>query len=237
MSNQNTYEQIESYLNGELQGDDLRKFEQQLIINKSLSDQVSLFKEMNTVLSDREALDIQNIIQEEGINYATQKKSPKILSLNFSKVIASAALLILLFAALFIWKNQLFTGNSDKELFAKYFETYSINESVRSSEIGQERMTLAISEYQKGNFEEAVLQLQNLTNEAPQDMRLKFYLAQAFLNLDSKNKAAAKNIFEVIIEDGKSIYVPASKWYLALILLDNGDRSTAKKTSGGYPGK
>ena len=221
MSDQNSYEKIEAYLNGELTGAERSDFEQQLQTDKALAQQVLLFEEMDTALKDRSATNFQRLVEEQGNVYLNKPKEeeedkPIIRKINWQRYISIAAIFTLLISALFIWKNQLNADLSNDELFTKHFETYNLNESLRGDESADEKFNRAIQKYQSQAYEESSNILQELVAENSANTIFSFSLGQSCLNQKPANLNLAKTQFKKIIAEGNSIYVPAAKWYLAL---------------------
>ncbi len=60
-----TYYKIEAYLNGELKGEELRAFEQNLAVNASLQAEVEKHSIANALIIEHRLLSVKNILQEE----------------------------------------------------------------------------------------------------------------------------------------------------------------------------
>ena len=231
MSDQKLYETIEAYLNGDLNGKDLSEFEAQIKSDKKLADQIAIFKDIDYVIKDKPILDFQKLVANEGKSFLQEKDKTKTIVKNFNwrRTIIAAATLIIIASALFVWKSQLNTPSTSKELFAQHFESYELNESLRGTTNNTKTFDLAMQSYQNRDFNSAVETFKNLSIAKPTDIVITFCLANAYLNQSPKRFAAAKVEFEKIIVEDNSIYVPISKWYLSLILLEQDKRSDAKK--------
>jgi len=224
MSNKDTYEKIEAYLSGTLQGAELTAFERAIREDKALSKQVRLFRDMDTVLSDKATLDFQKMVAAEGnafLNPKEKKKEPARLLRYPSFRMAAAAVLLLIASA-----AGLLSGS---ELFAQHFETYPLNPDMRSGDAGQSTFEQGIEQYQSKDFIAAAQIFQELSQTDNQDMSLAFCLANAYLNQIPPQLDLASEALQKIISNGESVYVPKAKWYQAMILLKKEDTVAAKK--------
>lgn len=246
MSEQQTYETIEAYLNGLLTGADLADFEQQLQNNPDLAAQVKFFEQMDTALSDKGALNFQKMVQAEGgIFYkkSTHTPSAKIRNIGNTRKwwSVAASFFVIILGALLLWKIQSDSPSPD-DLFAQYMDTYALSEGKR----GDDSLNLfkqGIQQYQAKDFTAAAQTFEKLVATDAQDMYLQFSLANAYFNQNPPQLALAQQFFKKVIADDTSIFVPKAKWYLGLILLKNGEVTEAQNLfkevadSGGKVGK
>lgn len=70
--NENTYQQIEDYLNGTLKGDDLSSFEKMMEDNDALRQEVEMSKVANNILFYNEAVELKETIKKD---FAQQRKN------------------------------------------------------------------------------------------------------------------------------------------------------------------
>lgn len=237
MSNQFQYEKIESYLNGTLSGSELADFEQQIKSNQDLAAQVALFEEMDMALSDETALDFQKMVQAEDEAFFEeneQEKPPEkpiIRQLNSSRKLwmIAASFLVFVFSVFILWQFQSNEPTSNKELFAQYYETYSLNENLRGNNTNPTNFQKGVQQYQAKDFDSAAQTFESLLVVNKQDMSLTFCLANAYMNQNPPQFNLAEQQFQKIISNNSSIYVPKSKWYKALILLQK-EKSEDVKT-------
>ena len=128
-----------------------------------------------------------------------------------------------------MWKTQLNSEVSNDDLFVRHFETYNLNESLRGGESNNEKFNRAIQKYQSQAYEESSNILQELVDENNTNTIFAFSLGQSCLNQKPANLTLAKTQFEKIIAEGNSIYVPISKWYLALIHIAENNFSASRE--------
>lgn len=231
MADQELYEKIEAYLNGDLKGADLVEFEQKMQSEEGLAAQVAMFRDMDSAISDKPVLNFQKLVEDQGSKYLDVKNNSetRIKRLNWRRNISIAAGFLLLATALFLWNSELNSNLSNQQLFAKHFETYNLNQDLRSGKDDENNFNQAIQKYQAEAYNESTDLFQLLVEADNSEMTYAFGLAQSALNQEPKNLNLAKLEFEKIVKEGNSIYVPASKWYLSLIALAQDDQSTAQE--------
>jgi len=231
MEGQELYEKIDAYLNGVLKGTDLIEFEQQMKFDQDLATQVSMFKDVDSAISDKPILNFQKLVEDQGSEYLLGQKSKTatIKKINWRKNLSIAAIFLFVASAIFLWKNQLNSNVNGQELFAQHFETYNLNESLRGGGNNKENFDEAIQKYQSASYKEATTIFQKIAASDSTNMIVAFWLAQSSLNQKPRNFILAKAQFQKIIIEGNSIYVPASKWHLALIALAQEDLSTTRE--------
>ena len=98
MAEDNKYDQIEAYLEGSLEGKALARFEEQLINDQELAAKVALYKDVDPVLADKKALELQKITQDLGADFfsaetTTRPKIRKLLLYRRPLAIAASSFL------------------------------------------------------------------------------------------------------------------------------------------------
>ena len=225
MSNQEIYEAIEAYLSGNLKGTDLTDFEARLRSDSELAAQVLLFQDMDEALNDRPVLNFQKLVRSEGAAFIEKDQSEKatVRNIDWSRryLAIAAALLVAVLSITVLWNIRSVPPSSGKELFAQNFETYTLNQSIRSEETtGDSAIQLGIQQYQANDYQAAAATFQELAANADQDMVIAFCLGNAYLNQQAPPLDLAEQQFQKIIREGESIYVPRAKWFMALIFLE-----------------
>ncbi len=226
MSSQSIYEKIEAYLEGKLTEEERKAFEAQLASDPKLAEKVSLYKNIDQVIEDQSTLDFQKLVQEQGTIFLqneqkeTAGEQSPIRFLSRRSLLIAASLLILVISIVLIYQN---VNNQDKlsgpELYAHNFDTYNLNQSLRSQVSRLTDFQNGIKAYQSQDYDLAVNIFEDLAQNDSDDIVLAYCLAQAYLNQQPAQFAKAKASLRKIIVEGGSIYVPKAKWYLALIHL------------------
>lgn len=240
MSDQDTYEKIEAYLEGTMEGADLEAFKQDLLVNEALAEKVRLFRDMDKVLSDNVTLDFQKMIAEEGKRFLNQAPVPtkqtgepvrqaRLIRYPRMRMVA-AAIAAILVSAVALWVVQSNNSLSGQQLFAQHFETHSLNSSMRSIDASSSSsFEQGIEQYKTKDFVAAAQTFETLLKTDNEDIPLNFCLGNAYLNQSSPQLEKASAIFQKIIDHGENVYVPRAQWYQALIALHKEDMEAAKK--------
>ncbi len=247
MFSQEIYEQIEAYLEGSLNQVDVRKFEQQMADDPALAAEVTLWQQIDTAIGESDVADFQAMVYAEkgaffeaiaehetsmssAPSQTSSKVSPQIGGWSRRVWAIAASVLILAFSALLILKMPSNKEANHEELYAQYFDTYDLSESLRSMDEDSSNadLTQALSQYKSGDFAAAAQSFQKLVANSPQDDALLFSLASTYLNQTPPRLAEAKQRFQKIVKANASFYVPQAQWYLALIALKKGKLEEAK---------
>lgn len=221
-------EEIEGYLDGSLQGADLKDFQQRLEKDQALVKRVALLKKVDHSLSDEKALAVQKVVMELGDEFFQKKaREANTRQLPFyRRPLAIAAGFLLLFALGFLLQQQSSSTLSNQDLYAAYYQPYHSTDTNRGSDDTQDRYQEALQHYQAKEYPQAIAGLQEVLAAKPNDIPASFHLAHAYLNTTPSALDEASLYFEKIVVDGKSILVSKSQWYLALIYLKQ-DRADA----------
>ncbi|MEE9350233.1 MAG: hypothetical protein V3U80_09315 [Flavobacteriaceae bacterium] len=219
------YLDIEKYLQGELQGQDLELFNQKLNNDADFAEEVSVYKAINNTLSSRAQLhkeenELRNTLEDLGKislkrtnnsqSFTDKKKKTKVFTLsNVSKFLVAASL-VMFTSLLFIQKG--------KPTYNDFATHQSMDLVVRGDSVS------VFSEVQKAfNSKDYVLaenKLQKLTVADKTKVELQLYLGICMLEQDKFE--LAEKIFTKI-KNGKSVYVNKAIWYLALSKLKQED--------------
>ena len=129
MKNEKKYDLIESYLSGELSGEDLRNFEDQLKNDSDLQGELELHQQVADTLKGEKVHDLRQVLKDvdKGWKNKPEKNQSKRFSLNYYRMSAVAAVLLLLVVA-----YQFFFPLGNSDLDPNYFETYPMRLTERS---------------------------------------------------------------------------------------------------------
>jgi tetratricopeptide (TPR) repeat protein len=223
---ENRRNQIDRYVNGEMDTEEITVFELRMRENGALAEEVHLHRDVLVGMNQYFNLDLKRILQEEE---AKLKKKP----VNFYKWAGIAASIVLVIAISYL---VFFTGQTDsKQLYAQYYKPYpNIVTPAQRSESSTTDPGLSL--YEAGNYTEALKHLEQQISQGSQAPYLAFYAGIAALNTDEETKA--KNYFEKVINRQDETFANPAQWYLGLTYLKSGEKKEAAllfeeiKTSG-----
>jgi len=244
-------EQIDAYLSGDDTPEDRRGFKQAINADPQLANEVALWKNIDDALGDESNLDFQQKVTAAGKDYLAATDSPKakVRRMGVSRRLLSiaAAVLALVVSSVLIWQASQESTANGQELYAANFTPYKIvPETVRSTEellLSSSSLAKGLLEYQEKNYTAAATTFESMLPEYEDSMNLVFPLANAYLNQQPAQTSLASDLFQRVVDNGQSVYVPRAKWYLALIRIQEEDFTTAKslledvKAYGGKTGQ
>ena len=238
--NQKIYiEKIEQYLQGQLSEVEHKAFEKELSVNKALSKQLQLIQEMDESLEDENALLTQKTIQEIGEDFFKEnivadetknKQNAPIKRLSFYRRpwAIAASILLLVASVAILWQiNSKSPAMSDEAIFAQYHNVEKMSPIVRSGLQKDSLYNMAVGQFNEKQYTSAINIFTTLTESNPDNWQYVYALANAYLN--NNQPEPAKQQFQKIADQKKSILAPRSSWYLALIFIREGNKEAAKK--------
>lgn len=227
-------EEIEQYLNGNL--DDLARadFERRMATDVKLATRVDLMRQLDDSLVDQNALDAQKAVFavsdeffEEKRSSAKSERSFILKNLNALKIAASVAFVILF--SFIIWWQLDKEALSNQELYTHYYESYEASIDTRNDDNDITKMDRAVQYYNAKNYSSAIPLLQEILESNAQDNNALYLLGHSYLNQKPSDTNSAIVIFEMIVQNNKAIEVDQAKWYLALIFLNQDDVESTKQ--------
>ncbi|TSE03454.1 MULTISPECIES: tetratricopeptide repeat protein [Aquimarina] len=206
--NQELFENIDAYLNGNLVGADLELFENTLKLDTELQEEVEKYRLIKEALKDKDIInfreklkDIDREIEEEKVREIQPKKS-------FKTYYRIAAIFIAI-----VGISSLFWIYQEPDLYAQYYVPYPMNELTRSSEESTIEVLKEVSlQYKRKEYQKTIPVLERLIQEYPNDDRLKLYLGNSYLNTDQEEKAIT--LFQNIVKND-TLHNDAL-WFLSL---------------------
>jgi len=225
MDKQGKYERIESYLAGTLSDSERRAFESELSDDLSLAEEVALHQKAQLHLSDKKRLEMRELVQTVGKEYAANQPS-KARNVWFLRV--AAAFLILLSVSSAYWLMNLDeTNRSEQELFADYYVPYPARHLQRTDpNAPTDSVKIALDHYTNKEFVQASAQLEALLVKHNEPI-FHFYLGHCLLGM--KQASMAIGHFESVVQEGNNYFVAQAEWYLALSLLANEQPDLARE--------
>lgn len=215
---QETYELIERYLQNDLRGEELLRFEQAMQEDATLAEEVALQRSLQQLLAEDDIQALDKQLTELRKDYTSE--APRLLP--FRKIwFAAAAVLVLAIAYIgfFMQADPL----SGEKAFTTYFEPYPADNTVRSEDdsVKLNQMAIGLEAYDRADYREAMKSLQPLLKES---IRARFYYGVSQLAIGETEQAVA-----ILAEMGNenSIYEDPGAWYAALGLLKLGERERA----------
>lgn len=203
-----TLEDIEAYLNGEMDAVQKQEFEQQLTTNTALQKQVDELRFLQTTI-DKHLLAEQTLPELKKIltpltqvhfHKAEQQKGGRVVSMNrvFAAVALAASVILIFFLVL--------PGVS--------VDGYPVDDMSGALTRGNEtKLAKAAQLFNDEKYAEAVIAFQQLKTASPDDATINYHLGISLVK--TKNFAEALSLFEALAK-GESVYKEEANFFAAL---------------------
>jgi predicted Zn-dependent protease len=215
MMNEINYELINQYLEGELSGEALLAFEQEMLVNPDLAKEVTLYKKINDEMSghlqqEKEELALTGNLEKLNEQYF-KKPQGKVRSINRWWYAAAAAVA----AAVILFMISPFSGSSfsNEKLYAYYSKDV---EALPGGERGNPDDSLLVKAsdlYNRKDYSKALPFLREILTRKPGETQLK--LASGICYLQTGQFDPATGVFNEIAS-GTTVFKNEAVWYKAL---------------------
>jgi len=196
---------INLFLDGELKGDELLKFQQQLSTDSSLAAEVKLHEEIVDSITDDESY----FLRQRLSLLITQTVRKRMMVRVVSSV---AAGLIVVLSVLSISHTP-----SPMKAYSEYYTPYQTDLNTRSVENNLLGLNFAYKLYSDGDYATAHELLSNYNADNFNDISAKYYQALCAIELNL-NTEAEENLLHVLNE-GDFAHALHAKWYLSMLYL------------------
>ncbi|MEP0984324.1 tetratricopeptide repeat protein [Ekhidna sp.] len=226
--NKDDNDQIERYLHKQLEGIELRKFEDRLEKDEALRKRVKLERELTEAISDKSDFNIfKKLVVEISADYFNGKSFN---SFNPLKIAASIALLIS--ASWVIWTIS--KPSTPDEIYNEFFEPYVIQTTPRGLIEDSDLYMLGTIHYRDMEYDSAISKFEKLLIETPDDYRAQLMLGISHFAL--KNFDAAETVLLQLVNDPNHLFQDQARWYLGLLYLTDEDEGNDGKAKEYFEG-
>lgn len=223
------YETIEQYLNGELSGEALLAFEDQLKTDAALAAEVKLYRSIQDELKQQQNSEAAEALTHtlRGLNEkhfaAAQKKPAPVRKLAWMVAAAAAAVIIAFILIVNPFKNN---NNDNEQLFAEYAQPEALHLTERGNEPGSVEEK-AEGFYNQQAYEKALPLLKQMLekNRAQPVVQIAIGICQVYTG---DYKSAIENFDQ--LASGKSSYAPEAIKWKGLAQLKQGKKTEAIET-------
>lgn len=206
------YDQILLYLNGQLEGEELHAFEQQMSKDKKLRKEVDLNKEIQLAVQDTSLTALEEkIATADRVFHDTKPKQP-FLTWTAGTIWLGLAASVLIIIAAFIW----FAGKETRLDPGDLYEQYAFHEFTFSERGANNQLARAESLLNSESYEQAIPVLEEYLAKFPNDAEVQ--LANGITHMEAGYFDKAIQIFSQLEED-HPIFKNECQWYKALVHL------------------
>jgi hypothetical protein len=235
MDETNKNEAIEKYLLGQLKGEHLEAFEEQLAADAGFRKEVALERAIVRSLKKAGRADLRQKLEsfhqemgfeieppapEKGKPVQQQAPHPRpVLQLKIKRrYLLAAASFALVLACTFTWRALYQNHNTPEAIFEHYYEPYDEIAVLRNIPTKIAIKNEAALAYNERNYRKSI-QLFKIVLEKGKDEEALFYLGNAYLSANMPMEATST--FEAYLRDFTE-YKTEAKWYLSLSYLKAG---------------
>jgi hypothetical protein len=219
-------EDIEAFIEGRLEGEQLDEFKTELDFNTDLKAEVSLRKNVDSAVGEIDIMSLRDKLNQTKKEIeSTEIKSlvPDSGSEKMHWWKIGAAVIVFMMAIGGLLRNEI---SSSGQLYENYYQSpqWSSQRSV-TSDMGY--LQEANSYYISGEYEKAI----SLYNEALENSSEKyvyhFYKGASFQNLGNYKQAIPE--YAEVIEQGDNIFIEEAEWYKSLCYIKLGQKELARE--------
>lgn len=217
------YDMISRYLDGEMNAEEMKAFEEQLRQDADLKKEVELFKDVNETLKiklhpDEDELALYNSLKEMREEYFQSKA--KLIPLRRFRWLAAAASVVLVVAAtMMIWAPW------KKDLYKQY--AYIKMPAVEQRGPTGDSLVKEITEnFNKKKYAETVRSFEIVLKNDPQNSFLHYYYAIA-LQLNDEVEKSRNELMPLF--NGNSAFKYDAVFYMALSYFKEKDKTACKE--------
>jgi len=204
-------EWIDSYVEKELDDAGMKSFENELNVNRDLTLEYELEKDLQDILNQEDLLDLREkcMLAQNDLNLS-EKKIVKVIQITRKYWYAAASILLiaLIVGGIFMLSPSSY---SPEKLFKMYYKS---GETIGVSRSGNANMVEALRYFTKNDFLSAEGLFGEILSVDPQNIAVKYY--SGISNIEIENYTRAIQMFEEIIAQGDNLYIENSQWYLGL---------------------
>ena len=231
---ENKYELIDKFNSDEMTGVELEEFIKKMEEDPDLASEVKLSKEIDDFLKNHiEEIELREQLDQIHNEVILGKKNYPIIPvhnrnlfwrINRYKIAAGITLLIGI-TALTIFTIR---PSKNERLYAKYFDISEYSTTVRGvdSSAKEDKFETAMGAFNSGNYDSSFKLFNEVCISEPDNMGAFFY--KGILAMENENFEEAIHVFNIIINDKKSMYVELAEWNLALSYLGKNDIPNTK---------
>jgi len=216
MSERAKYEQIERYLAGKLDSEELITFEDELKQNPSLKKEVALHRGVSEAITEQDVIDFRSTVQEVIRSMGRQKPSPIKIYLKW------AAVILLLVVSGLVINHLYFRPSSNQEIFEKYFSPYDNVITGRTDVVNDQDILLAFEYYDQNNYAEAL----KFFGKIDQTDKPLLSIYEGICHLKLLSYTEAHHLFDKVPHN--SLYFVEAQWYKALTFVKQNKMEDAK---------
>ena len=214
---------ISKYLSGELDMPAALRFEELLLSDFELQEELKLFKEVDAAIKDTEVLNLR--VQLEAMHEPLTRKGIGRSGKSVKRVIRYAAAAA---SVAFILAFSFFGLFEKSSITEKFYQPYEITMVNRSSNLNiDEALREAMIRYDNQEYREAVVLFEQVIESEPG--MLSNFLYSGISYFEIKEYYKAEDSFQTIINQKDNLYIEQAEWYIGFCYIMTARREKAMK--------
>jgi len=220
-----TEEQIEDYVNGELEGEDLKLFLSELNENSGLRAEVALRENVDIAIGEKDIFSLRNVLSQAKQDAESKEirslipETTRITQSQWWRAGVAVAVILVTFAGL-MGRNMDFSNTVDD-----YFQApqWAPQRSV-SSDMGI--LQEANSFFVNGEYDKALVLYDKAISDKDEKFVFQFYKASTLQSLEKYEEAIPE--YADVISHGDNMFVEEAEWFRALCYFKLGKTEEAR---------
>ena len=225
-SHSRSIEEIDSYLNDELDEHAQALLEDELLVNSGLAADLTFHREVDKAIMETDVMALRASL--ESISQKERDRSSEKLGVATPKrkklfwyAVASSIVLMFVFSSLIRHKTY-----TSQQLYSSYYQPYKNGASVtRSASVSANELSTALREIDRGDYAGALTLLKIASAKEQDGFSVNFYSGVAYQELGEFKSAI--NSFSEVVRHGDNLLVEQSEWYIGLCYLRIEEREKA----------
>ena len=207
----NAYDNIEAYIQGDLNEKEVKAFEHALQQDQHLASEYQLRKDIEDALMDEDVLELKDQMQDI---MKEKETSPLIWFKRKAVMGALVGALVLSLGSLGYFAARNNQAPTTDQVFEKYYQPYSVTITDRSASAElNSLLTTAMQKYKDREYTQA-LQLFQQVLEQRDDVAANLYSGISYMEIEKYKKA--NKSFDKVVKDKDNLYVDQAKWYMSM---------------------
>lgn len=225
----NDLESLIRFLDGELNEEEKKELQKQLLEDPKLMEQYQLIVDFDKAMNDKQLKQFEDSLDRAKANYFESLPEAETLNPPFRKIRHWLIAASIIFAVILgiVLSKTLIKGQNTDQLFAQYYERLDNSFTSRSYAESGNDFTKAIQFYDQGNYEGAIMLLKRVVTVDPANNAAKLFLGISFIETEQLKNAIP--VFKNILESNDVIFGEHARWYLSLCYIKLKEVDKAKQ--------
>jgi tetratricopeptide (TPR) repeat protein len=225
MNIEDLQDRIQDYICGKMSPKEKAAFEKQIAVSEALSEEVNRFRQLRIITQNKDLFDAQIILKSVMAAIEIEPdygESKSYFKNSLWKWICGGFVVVAVTGGIFLYpKHQ--EKRALSNLAKTHLQPLEILIGFAPNDPSPEAK--GMQAYERGNYEQAIPLLSETLKNKSEDHTIRLYLAISYLMQEQHAKAEIQ--FQEILKTN-DLSVPAAQWYLALSLIQRGEKEAAR---------